>query len=65
MNELALQQINAKCDTIIALLRARAALAEAEIRKLKLIIYRNANFMPHVKESTLNEIIAEFEPNEG
>ena len=66
MSELALQQINAKCDTMIALLQnethKRRAM-ETENRQLRLIIYRNHEFMRNTDHKVLNEIIAEFEPN--
>ena len=78
MSELASQQINAKCDTIIAFLReAREATHDeyvaranenvcalnAEITMLRRLIYRNAEFLRFVDNHFLQGVIAEFEPN--
>ena len=63
MSEFALHQINAKCDTIIALLRAHREQAQ-EITKLRLAIYRAVDHnTDRLDRKFLQGIIAEFEPN--
>lgn len=86
MSELALQQINAKCDVTIALLQRlerglagvelseendrlieKLHIANVQIRKLRRTIYRavDHNEAVLIDRNLMQEIIAEFEPNEG
>ena len=63
MSELSLQQINAKCDTIIAFLR-EARDTRAEVTMLRRAIYNAVDHnTDRLERSFLQGIIAEFEPN--
>jgi len=62
MSELTLSQIHAKVDAILTLtMKTRAE--QKENRMLRLLIYRNAEFLRYVDNHFLQGIIAEFEPN--
>jgi len=58
-----LDKQEAEHDAYVVAANANVCALNREIVALERIIYRNSQFMRHVDESTLNEIIAKYEPN--